>query len=786
MRAVLLVARSEARRRRAALLGLALVVALVGTAVLGAAAGARRSASAIDRLGDATAARDGRAFAFVLGADVGQDLVDEVSALDGVEEVGGALVLATDASFDIDSTILAPLDDVQYQQVDRPLVLDGRLPDPDAADEIVVSELAVDHLGLHTGDRLRVNTFSDEDCAALANDDFLGFNATVPELTVVGEVRVLEELQGSDVESGPQLIATPAFTATLADEVCSVGVLANARYEEGGGPSDAEMTAATRRAAPVAGEVGAGSIEAEFLTAVHAAVDVVVTALLAFALVTGVAGLLALTQAVARQVAAADRVEATLGEIGLTRSQRAVAVTLPLVGAAIVGAVVASVGAAAMSPLFPLGVARQAEPEPGIRWDPLVVSVGVPALVIVVAVVAFFVARRNAARPTAEDGVAVVPASAARSGASPTVVVGLRLLADRTGGRSAVRTAAVGVGVALAGVCAVAVMSSSLATVLDEPDRYGWPWTARPDLDSADPEATVAAVTEEDGVEAVGVMDHVSVDVGGEGLEGFALSVVKGSIEFPVLEGRAPAAPTEIALGAGALTDVDLGETVALATPDDAGRELEVVGRVILPHIDSAGGSSALVVPELIPELGVDVEKELVLTYADGVDAGGLETRLEEEHGLSFPTYARANPPGRLLHLDAIGSLLVALAAFFALLGLVGLLHAVATSARRHRGHFATLRSLGFVRRQVVRSVVVSGVAIVVGGAVVGVPLGIVAGRFAWLATVNDIGIVDTPSVPLSAIAVVVVAAVVAAAAVAALPAWQASRRHPAELLRAE
>ena len=73
MSAILLVARAEARRRRAALLGLALIVALVGTAVLGSVAGARRSASALDRFQDATDARDGRAFAFVLGADVGED-----------------------------------------------------------------------------------------------------------------------------------------------------------------------------------------------------------------------------------------------------------------------------------------------------------------------------------------------------------------------------------------------------------------------------------------------------------------------------------------------------------------------------------------------------------------------------------------------------------------------------------------------------------------------------------------------------------------------------------------
>ena len=144
MSAILLVARAEARRRRAALLGLALLLALVGTAVLGSVAGARRSASALERFQDATDARDGRAFAFVLGADVAEDLVEEIAGLDGVAEVGGSVIYGTDVSFDIDTSILAPIDDTQFRRIDRPLLLDGRLPDPAAADEVVLSELAVE------------------------------------------------------------------------------------------------------------------------------------------------------------------------------------------------------------------------------------------------------------------------------------------------------------------------------------------------------------------------------------------------------------------------------------------------------------------------------------------------------------------------------------------------------------------------------------------------------------------------------------------------------------------
>ena len=786
MRAVLLVARSEARRRRMGLLGLALIVALVAAAGFGSMAGARRTATALERYRDETSTRDGRAFAFVLGAEVAEGLVAEVQALDGVDDVGGSVIYGTDASFEVDTSILAPIDGTQYQTVDVPLLLDGRLPDPDEADEVVLSEDAVEELDLHTGDRLQVNTFSDEDCAALASDDFLGFNGPALDLEIVGEVRVIEELQGSAIEAGPVAVATPAFSAAHAEDACGVGVLASARFDEGGGPSDQELMAATRRAAPETGEIGAGSIEAEFLDSVQSAVDVVVKALLVFALVTGVAGLVALVQGVIRQVGAAREVDETLGAMGLTRSQRAAAAALPTALAAVPGVVVGMIAAVAVSGVFPLGVARQAEPDPGVLVDPVVLGVGALSLVLLVAVTAFLAARRPAGVRVARGRRSRIASAGAQAGWAPSVIIGLDLVEDRNRSRSAVRTALVGTSLAVAGVCAVLVMATSLVDVVDEPERYGWVWTAKPDLDSDDPEATIQDLTAEDDLAAVGVLDQARLDVDGEGLEGFALDVLKGTMELPVLDGRVPSSLTEIALGAGALDDVDLGDTVTLTTAEGSDIELDVVGRVVLPPFDSAGASTALVTPEVIADLGVDEEKNLVITYADGVDAAQLETRLEEEHGLSFPLYSRANPPGRLVHLDDIRGLFTALAGFFALLGLIGLAHALATTTRRQRTAFATLRSLGLLRRQVMTSVLVASLVIVGIGIAVGVPVGVATGRQVWLASVGDLGIQVTPTVPLAAVAGVVAMTLAAAVLIAGTPAWRAGHRPPIDGLRAE
>ena len=785
MRAVLLVAKGEARRRGLALLGLTLIVGLVGTAVFSSVAGARRTASAPDRLREATSARDGGAFAFTLGEPVAPALTAEVSALDGVTEVGAAGIYPTDALFDIDVSLLVPYDDADFRTIDRPFLLDGRLPDPEAADEVVVSEQAADRLDLRTGDRFQAGTFSPADCQGLLNDDFLGFNGPAVDLRVVGEVRRLEELQGSDIESGPTLVGGPALAQSL-DGACAVGVVVAAHYEEGEGPSDEAMTAAARRAAPGAQQVAGGSIGTEFFDSVRSAVDIAVIALVAFALVAGVAGLFAVIQAVLRQVEGAGGVGSVLSAIGLTRAQRALAVTLPLAAAGVVGALLGVAGAVAVSSRFPLGVAREAEPAPGLRVDAVALGIGALVLVLLVVLTGHLAARRAAGRVEAPERASVTAGLAARAGGAPAFVVGLALADERGRGRATMRTAVLGIGVAVAGVCAVAVLASSLTAVVDRPARFGWVWSAKPDLDSDDPEATLEALTAEEDLTAVGVLQQGSVVLDGSSIDGFAIDVAKGSMGFVVVDGRAPTGTGEVALGARALEGVTVGDTVETTTSEGDPRALVVVGRAAMPQFDSTGSTSAWLTSEGMTDLAPDAERSLVLTYAPGADQTALEARLEEQYGISYPAYARPNPPGRLVHLDELRGLFVTLAAFFALLGLVGLVHALAVASRRHCSGFATLRSLGFQRRQVRRAVVTCSTAIVMVGTLIGVPLGIVAGRLTWRVEVDDLGIVDAPTVPLVALVAVTVAAVAVAVAVGLVPAWRAGRRPPAAVLRAE
>jgi hypothetical protein len=69
---------------------------------------------------------------------------------------------------------------------------------------------------------------------------------------------------------------------------------------------------------------------------------------------------------------------------------------------------------------------------------------------------------------------------------------------------------------------------------------------------------------------------------------------------------------------------------------------------------------------------------------------------------------------------------------------------------------------------------------------VIGVPLGVVLGRYLWDLFAHEIYAVPSPDVPLSSIALIVVSALVLANIVAAIPGRVAARTSTALLLRAE
>ena len=126
---------------------------------------------------------------------------------------------------------------------------------------------------------------------------------------------------------------------------------------------------------------------------------------------------------------------------------------------------------------------------------------------------------------------------------------------------------------------------------------------------------------------------------------------------------------------------------------------------------------------------------------------------------------------------------------FALLVGVVAagvLVHLLVTSTRVRRRDLAVLRTLGFTRRQLSRTVQWQATTVALVALVIGLPLGWFLGALAWRAYASALGVVPESSVPWWWFALAAVAALVVANAVALLPARAAARTRPETVLRSE
>ncbi len=127
----------------------------------------------------------------------------------------------------------------------------------------------------------------------------------------------------------------------------------------------------------------------------------------------------------------------------------------------------------------------------------------------------------------------------------------------------------------------------------------------------------------------------------------------------------------------------------------------------------------------------------------------------------------------------------LALALGLAAAAVLSLALTVLASVRRRRRELALLKTLGMTSGQA-RSVVAWPTSIVLILAVlIGVPLGVAAGRWAWTTFASSIGVVPAPVVPVPALILGVLGLLAAGNLLAAGPAAVAART-PAAALKAE
>jgi ABC-type antimicrobial peptide transport system permease subunit len=143
-------------------------------------------------------------------------------------------------------------------------------------------------------------------------------------------------------------------------------------------------------------------------------------------------------------------------------------------------------------------------------------------------------------------------------------------------------------------------------------------------------------------------------------------------------------------------------------------------------------------------------------------------------------------PPTNLVNFGEAVNFPLILSLVVVLFGIGTLLHLLLTSLNRRRRETGLLKSLGMLRRQIAYCVSWQTTTVAVIGIVIGVPLGIAAGRLVWTAFATNLGVESTPVVTIALLAAVALGTLVVANVLALVPALLAARARPASLLRSE
>jgi ABC-type lipoprotein release transport system permease subunit len=795
MRAVGFVARHDVRRRRRSLAVITVVVGLVGAVVLASAAGARRTASSLERF--ESASRTATVELTMLGRPT-QRQRRALRAVPGVRAIAAlrAYAVVVPGAPELE-TIGAPIDRSTGTTVDRIRIVRGRAPRASAPDEIALGEALAQRLHLGPGDRLRIATQSPEQSnRILAGAPDVGPPAGPSiVLHVVGVQRSPRDL-GDRAANGGFLVLPPTFDAAWAGRVGRFGSYVRIR-------ADTRVRSVPEVISAARNVLGGALFSAQGLNVEtkgpNDAIDVLTIALWIFAGLAAVGGIVAITIALSRALDDLGSEQHILRSLGFTRRQQLAIGAIPAVPVALGGAVLAVAGAVIASPLLPFGIARRADPDVGVHADALVLASGVLMIFVVTTAIAVAAAvRRTLPTPADATGTRGQGRSSAawrtpEHALAPPAAIGIRMAFQRGRGRASVpvRSAAAGAVLGVLGIAAVLGFTSSLQRLARTPGDFGWTW----DFQSRDTTSNTACGTgsyglaREPALESLSELCFQNMQVEGQPVGGISFLRLSGApIEPEVLEGRAPQRRDEVALGTATMHDLGkgIGDRVHVRHGDRHG-DYRVVGRVVFPTLglQPLSDGIAFTGAGFRPLYDADLfTRYFVGRYAPGADRRAFAGRLRRVPQLSAPVGAAV--PVEIDRVRDVSWVPTGLSLLFGALGIFAIGFALVTSVRRRRRELAVMKALGFERKQVRATIAWQATALTVLGLVIGIPLGVLCGNVVWRLVADGLGIVAPPAVPLLALTALILGALVVVNLVAAFPGAAAARTPTATALRSE
>jgi FtsX-like permease family len=794
-----------------------LVCGILGAIALGALAGARRTETAYGRYLKSINASD----VMVNIPLPNTSLIAKVSALPGIRSSAAWLGLAAnpvvhgrvDDAFTIGG--LAGSLNGEYFTQDTMTVLDGRLPRLDATKEIALTPGVARLLGVGVGGDV---TYQFENATPIT-PVVTGY-ATYRVVGIVGQPPALTDQ--FDQVNGAVLppAATAAALAHHSDLVQFSWVGLRLTHGSAGIP---QLQSRLARLAMQLGGAGA-AFDIRQLDTVHQQVqEAIRPQAVALALLGGLAALAllvlvgqGLAQLLDRSAVHLDALRA----LGFTRAERAAAAGLEGMFSVLAGMALAIAGAVALSPLAPVGPVRQYDPARGFQFDVTVLLGGGLVLLVVLLSVLAGLAWRSVS-PThaaSERSTSKVADAAAAAGIPVVAAFGIRYAteAPRERRRSTARVNLVGSIAAVTAVVTAVVFGASLNGLVTHPDRYGWNWDVLiqsrggyGNFRGLNLDKLMAA---QPGVRGWSAFAFTQVPIDGQSIPVLGLDAPDGSVEPPTLVGHPPYGPDQIELGETSMRQLgkQIGDTVQVGRGANS-RRMAIVGTVTLPSLglqltDHVSLGRGAVLPESalraienlnrnhgpIDESFSALSSTLAIDLDPGARAGPVVHRI-----LAAIATGPYSQPGGTYQVDRVlgaavanatqmGSQPLTLAVALAAAMLISLGATVLSGVRQRRRELAVLKVLGLTHGQVRAIVAWQTSAILLVAVALGLPLGLVAGRWTWANFAGSIGVLPITVVPVAAIVLGALALLIGGNALATAPAAIASRTPTPVALRAE
>ena len=340
------------------------------------------------------------------------------------------------------------------------------------------------------------------------------------------------------------------------------------------------------------------------------------------------------------------------------------------------------------------------------------------------------------------------------------------------------------------------------------PAQYGQNWQQELDLGfgGIDKHIVGKIAARQPGLTDYAAGNYGQISVNGMLVPAIGIDSFRGSGFVTMLSGHAPATNNEIAFGAQTLRALHRGpgQQVSIVVHGRA-ETMTIVGTAVL----AAFGQGTIIATDL---------GSGAVTRAEVLSAPDPKTQCAADcYNFFLARYdSRVSPLTAAAHLRATAQLLgcppgecqvrsdqqpsdvrnysdftvrntpLILGLVLALLAVGTLAHVLVTSVRRRRRELAVLKVLGMGRAQVLGVVLWQACALSLVALAMGLPAGVLAGRWSWALFAGSAGVPGDPVVSVPELLAIIPVTLLLAALVAAVPGRAAARLRPGAVLRAE